>query len=296
MPFGGVLTAGRRKRLVPAALSLFAALGAAGCGSSTSTASFAGLPPIPQWTPGNAREMAYLSKASEFVANDKECAPRLRRRSGREVAGSPSQTMLSSFAVLKLPKHAALPHTGYGGLRRVYVNYVRVAQTRFGWPFKVIPIGFYLQSPQCDALYASKMHTILAHAPANVRAKAFLIGHEEILDDRYIERHPEGICVYANNEGNCETLLGIRDLGELGIVNQSPAPVSYDLVPNGVASVTVRYPKQPGFSARTISVRVIHNLAVWKAPSDPANRDIFLETTVLWRAANGQTIRTIRPS
>ena len=77
--------------------------------------------------------------------------------------GSPSQAMLSSFAVLKLPTKAAVPANLPGDGQKVYVNYVRIAQTRFGWPFKIIPLAHYTtESSRCLRLEASEVHSLIA--------------------------------------------------------------------------------------------------------------------------------------
>jgi hypothetical protein len=195
--------------------------------------------------------------------------------------------MLSSFAVLKLPTKAAVPSDWQLG-GSVYGSYVRIAQTRFGWPFKIIPeANFTTVSPRCLALEDSELNTIIADAPANVRSKVLAIEHDQQLDDRYVERHPEGICVSAyGHAAFCEPLLYAIERGGTNVASGSTNQVSFDLVPNGVTSITVRYGKQVGSPARTVNVQVIHNLAVWKAPAS-------VRPTISWRAANGRTIRTI---
>jgi hypothetical protein len=244
-------------------------------------------------TAGDRQEIAYLGKANQIVFKDhKNCFPFRPGIHRVRDDGSPSQAMLSSFAVLKLPTKAAVPTDLPGGDQKVYVNYVRIAQTRFGWPFKIIPLAhFATESSRCLALEASEVHTLIAHAPAKVRAKVDAIEHDSQLDDRYIKGHPEGICVSGYHGGSlCETLLYAMERGGVnrGGSNNSSL-VSFDLVPNGVASITVRYPKQPDSPARTIHVQVIHNLAVWKMTNEPNGG----APTILWRAANGRTIRTI---
>lgn len=284
-----------RRGLLLAALSALAAGGVVGCGSSTSATSSGTterLPPIPQPTAADTREIAYLGRASRIVFNDhKKCLPSRQGMHRVRDDGSPSQVMLSSFAVLKLPTKAALPMGWLGHGQKVYVNYVRIAQTRFGWPFKIIPLAhFTTESSRCVALEASEVQTLIRHAPAKVRAKVDALEHDWQLDYRYIERHPEGICVSGYHGGwLCETLLAAIERG--GISPQGVRGgelVSFDLVPNGVARITIRYPKQRGSPAHTINVQVIHNLAVWKAANETG-----AIPTVLWRTANGRTIRTI---
>lgn len=49
---------------------------------------------------------------------------------------------MSTFGVLALPNRAAMPQNGTGLAAGdgVFFENVRVAQTRFGWPFKAIPV------------------------------------------------------------------------------------------------------------------------------------------------------------
>ncbi len=278
------------------AVGVILALGVVGCGSSTPSTTgtvAARLPPIPQMTAANRQEIAYLGRAERVVLNHhKDCFPFRPGAHGVRDDGSPSQLMLSSFAVLKLPTKAELPVNLAGGGQKVYVNYVRTAQTRFGWPFKVIPLAhFVTESSHCLALETSELHTLIAHAPAKIRARVLAIEHDRDLDYRYTQRHPEGICVSGyHGAALCESLVYAMERGgAIPASTNNISPVSFDLVPNGVASITARYPKQQGFLARAINVPVIHNLAIWKVTREPNGA----APTILWRAANGRTIRTI---
>ena len=288
----------RKHRLL--ALGVIVALVVAGCGSSTlftTRGAAAHLPPIPQVTAGDRQGIAYIVRANEVIfKHHKDCFPSQRRMHREGDDGSPSRAMLSSFAVLSLPGKARLPSDwALPGGQNVYVNYIRIAQTRFGWPFKIIPLAHITtESSRCLKLEASEVHTLIAHAPAKVRAEVDAIEHDWELDYRYIERHPEGICVSGGSNGSfCETLLYAVEQGGVsqaaGRSSSSQTPVSFALVPNHVVTITARYPKQSGSPARTINVPVIHNLAVWKATKEPTG----VAPTILWRAANGRTIRTI---
>ena len=235
-------TAEHCKHRLLAALVVIVALGVPGCASTTlfTTTGAAGhLPPIPQVTAADQPEIAYLGRANQVVfKRHKDCFPFQQGMHRVRDDGSPSQAMLSSFAVLKLPTKAAVPANLPGGGQKVYVNYVRIAQTRFGWPFKIIPIAdFASESSRCVALETSEVRTIVAHAPAKVRAKVLAIEHDRQLDYQYIERHPEGICVSGYHGGSlCETLLQAIERGGANLaLNRTSSSdtnqVSFDLVP-----------------------------------------------------------------
>ena len=283
-----------------AALCVVVAAGLAGCGStallSRTTSSSAGniavrLPPLPQLVPGDRQALVALGRADETVFKHQACSPLPRRVHRVPDYGSPSELMLSTFAVLKLPNKAAMPENGPGFVQRPFVNYIRVAQRRFGWPFKVIPVAdFSLVPAHCYALEASAVRAAVAHAPTKTRTSALQIEEELQLDDQYIERHPEGICVSGYHGASlCESLLAAQARGGLSI----GGPVVFCLVPNGVARITVRYPgSERGGPGRNVTVPVINNLAVWKLTSEVGDT----RPTILWRAANGKVIRTVSAS
>ena len=296
----------RRDRLLPA-LCVVVAFGLAGCGSTAllnrTTSSSAGtvaarLPPVPQAGPRDHQALVYLTRALETVLRDnRACLPFGRTSHQAPDDGSPSQLMLSTFAVLKLRAKAAVPYGGFSLAGGAFVNYIRIAQRRFDWPFKVIPVkSVGIVSSHCLALEASAVHASVAHAPAKVRARALQIERERQRDGQYLLRHPEGICVSGyHGAAFCESFLFAQaDGGVSGALSGHPDQVVFCLVPNGVARITVRYPGSPG---RSVTVPVINNLAVWRltdAPSEISRTS--LGPTVLWRAANGRVIRTVSPS
>jgi hypothetical protein len=274
----------RRHQLLLSALCVVVALGLAGCGSTAL---------LSRTTTFSA---ATLDAHQTFGGHNRSCLAYARPSHQLLDYGSPSQSMLSSFAVLKLPAKAALPYGGFRLAKSPFVNYIRVAQRRFDWPFKVIPtkdIGGV--SSHCLALEGSAVRASVAHAPAKIRAGALQIEQEVQLDGRYILRHPEGICVSGyHGAAFCEPLLFALVRGGLSLVSSGrPDQVVFCLVPDGVARVTARYPGAP---ARGITVSVVNNLAVWKMTGQSGSvSSAVLGPTILWRAANGRVIRRIAP-
>lgn len=276
-----------------------------------------GLPPVPQNTPANVQALKYFNLAQTSVIN------RLRHngqtcfeRPGRPFAqskpdeGSPSQAMLSAFGVLRLPAgaHRTLPPVFSRSplLQGAFVRYIRVAQRRYGSVYEVIPakkVGLGLvTSARCRQLALQLESTALraevAHAPSPVRALALRLGEDRLLDEQYTERHPEGICLFGGGGGSCQPLLYALARGGLQSTGYGSNGSIWDyLVPNGVATVTARYPAEgpkQGFRrtipAQTVTARVINNVAVWTLSQEPG--DIF-PTTITWRASDGRIVKTV---
>lgn len=277
-------------------LSVSAALGVAGCGQSA-TRIAAGLPPVPQITPGDRAALAYLDTAYArgFSKHRGACLGGVTTfgRSHLQLDhGSPSPALLSSFAVLSAGAKTAIPSNSLPEPRTVFVNYVRVAQRRFGWPFKVLAVkDLFLRSSGCRALATSTMRASVAQAPARLRAEALNLEHELLLDQQYSEHHPDGICVSGYHGGSfCEPFLDAVSRGGLiPIATGYPNPVTSDLVPNGVVRIAAHYSGEPGVRARSVTVPVRNNLAVWKMTGEPG--DII--PTIQWLAADGHVIRTV---
>lgn len=208
--------------------------------------------------------------------------------------GSPGQVILSSFGVLTSAPKTAVPDNGSIQLsgETVFANYVRLAQHRFKWPFKVFPIANarWLPSPHCVALEDTAVRASAVRAPARFRASVVRLTREQARANEYTAQHREAVCVTGYSHSSfCAPFLEAQARGVVSVsANGGPDAVTYALVPNGVAQITVRYPKQ---SPRTVTVPVVNNLAVWKNAREPEN----LQPTVEWRAASGRVIRTIYP-
>jgi hypothetical protein len=287
-------------------LGLTVAVAVAGCGSSAphhaSTLSSANgvaahLPPVPQLTPGDRAAIAYLNTAYAvgLDAHPKACRVHLRPMGTLHTTlahGSPSRALLSSFAVLEHGAKTGLPADGMPLPQAVFANYVRLAQRRFGWPFKVFAVKDMYGTSHCRIASATAaMRASAAHAPAGLRGAVRKLEPELLLDEQYSERHPNGICVSGYHGGSfCEPfLIAVSRGGLIPIAVHYRNPVTSDLVPNGVARITARYPPQHGSPSRTVTVTVKNNLAVWKITGEPGDS----VPTIQWLAANGRIIRTV---
>jgi hypothetical protein len=265
-----------------------------------------GVPPVPSYGHGDRAALSYVNRASiGFLENHKTCLHRdLARQRHSPDNGSPNQAMLSRFAVLTLPNRTTgrLPAAGLMSRFKVYAGYVHVAQRRFGSAFEVIPVANMRTglSGRCLAQEESAVRASIKRAPARIQATALQIERVQELDDRYIDQHPWGICVFGGGGGDCGSFLYAQARGTIQSGGGSGTPTLYvDLVPNGVTKITARFPTEgpsTGYARQwrgtTVTVPVINNLAIWQMHNEPG--DNF--PTVIWHAADGQAIRTIAQS
>jgi hypothetical protein len=266
-----------------------------------------GLPPVPQMTPANLQALRYLQQARQTVLkHDRTCIgrPVLPLGPSKPDRGSPDRTMLSTFGVLRRPAGARPPLPPAAVHFAVFVRYARVAQRQYGsvytvFPVKRLPAGGanIVASARCRNLELAALRTELAHAPKQLRARALRLGNDQLLDEQYVRRHPEGICLFGGG-GGCQPFLYAQARGGLQSTGYGSNGSIFDyLVPDGVATVTARYPAEgpkTGFRrhipALTITARVINNVAVWRLPHEPG--DVF-PTTITWRSASRRILRTI---
>jgi hypothetical protein len=155
-------------------------------------------------------------------------------------------------------------------------------------------------SSRCLAREESAVRASIARAPARIQTTALQIERAQVRDDRYIDQHPWGICVFGGGGGSCGAFLYVQARGAIQSGGGTGTPTVYvDLVPNGVTKITARFPDQgpsTGYARRwraaIITVPVINNLAIWQMRNEPGDNS----PTVIWHAANGQAIRTITPN
>ena len=268
-----------------------------------------GLPPVPSLSPGDMHALDYHWRTRPHVAvRGDACAPfpESPPRSAQGDHGTPSPALLADYSVLQSPltSKSALPASLSGG---PFANYGRVAQRRYGSAIEVIPdrpaFAPGAQIPltaRCEQARLAAQRKDLAGAPAALIARALRIDRETFEDERYIQQHPDGICVFVNDGGDCGPFLLAQARGSLTTVRYGRrGSLNGYLVPNGVAKITVEYTAAgsntaagPTIPPLTINVPVINNVAVWTV----SNRNNLVSPhAIAWVAENGKTLRTAYP-
>jgi hypothetical protein len=270
--------------------------------------SLRGGPPVPDHSPANRQAFGYLARAEHTViSEDKTCWKRPLESGGFRppVRGAPSPAILSSFSVLRQPAQARQPKLPGLLARRegVFVDYVRVAQRRFGSMIEVAPtkdVGAGGISAHCARAELAALNAQLRDARAPVRAHIQMVAGEVIADQRYIAQHPEGMCLFGAGGGCLPLLYALTQGGLTSGGSGGNSSVWTYLVPDGVATITAQYPQegpntgfQHNFPPRTVTARVINNVAMWRLANEPG--DIF-PSTIMWHAHDGTTLRTVHPN
>jgi hypothetical protein len=178
---------------------------------------------------------------------------------------APETALLSILAVLRRPMtHAdALPARAYLSFNQeVFVRYIRLARSVGGFGYYVIPAII----TRCEPVKAYQGVTFVRRTPGG-----------------------GGAGILAASAASIKRYGGFFTSGQHG---RSTAP---GLVPDGVATVTVHYAANPAgrLPAVTITAKVVDNVVVLASiPRGPAAS----WTKMVWRAANGTTIKTFSDS
>jgi hypothetical protein len=271
-----------------------------------------GLPAVPSLSPGDMHALNYHWNTRPHVAvRGNACAPSpgsppvAQPGSAPTDEGRPSEALLADYAVLQSPDTSAntLPGSVGGGH---WSKYGRIAQHSYGNTIEVLP-DLYVQpgetslTTRCERARLAADRADLAGAPAALIARALRLERETFEDERYIQQHPDGICVFVDGGGSCGPFLLAQARGSLTTVKyDSHGSLNAYLVPNGVAKVTVEYtaahppnmPAGPAGPPLTITVSVINNVAVWTVPN---RSNIVNPHAIVWLAHNGKTLRTAYP-
>lgn len=216
---------------------------------------------------------------------DPACLPRRLPKHPKPLRGAPSSDLLSMYAVLRRPTRPSdvLPSArlGLGKLVSVYVNYVRRARVLGGSGYYLVPFGLAGAIPnRCFV----EVRAVLNRASngASPRVRAQILAYE-----RQLPRPVKGALCLVAVADNPHALFGGYECTwngtspMLGVHGQ----LVYGPVPDGVATVTLRYPEKG-----SVTVRPINNVlvVVLRRPLT------WLPRTVVWRSSTGATIKAFR--
>lgn len=256
-----------------------------------------GLPP-PQ-------ELRYIAAASVKAENAPESPCR------RDLAYLPSTTnstpgpaLLSTVGVLNRPRtrQDRLPVMlqGWSG-GAIYIDYVRRARVTDGVSYYVVPVtamlfGAERRSPACYRAITAALKAELPQIPARLRAPTLAFERRSATYWLRLERedtHP-GVCLLQSSAQAQAAFCGdtVDQLKRLGLI--STPGVLAGIVPDGVHSVTVKYPSVNGKPAQTATSTVVGNVFVTQIQRGCAfTRTRTPRPAMIWRSANGRIIKKI---
>lgn len=273
-------------------------------------------PPIPGPPPPGSQP--YLETANKALkAEDPACGQAgasITPRTDALLTGSPPQAMLAAFSILARPATKADQRMialikrhrreRGGGFGDVYLNDIRQAQYRYGGGYFLFPVAVAnaARTPvRCDREELAAVRHAAAHAPAAIRSRLTRHTAAVIASQRYDQEHPDGICLeHLNNRGFGGGGCGLTtyDLAQGvggGITSGEGARgggwIQAGIIPDGVATVAVRYPVRRRRGQRptrvfSATVPVVNNVVVVKVPPgvDMSHR------TVVWRSVTGVVV------
>ena len=249
------------------------------------------------------KEFGYIAAASKSVQGSAACRTHMDLRT-RFIRATPGRALLSTLGVLRRPGTAAdsLNASALGGGTTVYSGYVRRALTVAGTSYYVVAtrseLGKGMPSPTCFAEQERALKQELPKLPAPLREPTVRLQARLIQIDGGLARRPaqDTICFVAitSHSGSTECGATVRAIRN-GQGPTNPGPVYSGVVPDGVASVTLRFPASSRGPARSFTATAQNDVYAVRLPPALAAGNPQARVTVVWQAADGATLRTIPP-
>ncbi|MGH2858757.1 MAG: hypothetical protein ACRDMJ_14885 [Solirubrobacteraceae bacterium] len=253
-----------------------------------------------QVPPHMAQELVYIQDASRRAWRSERACRVGRPPPPYFVAGSPGRPLLSALGVLRRPASAGeqvnIEQLGVsaGGYYSRYARQVQLGPSSSAYILaqRTDPAAGQ-PGPGCSAANAAALRRMLTTIPAALRAptlalQARMLAYGQRLVDG--PRH-DAVCfaLMVRNSSTGEscglTVSAIRQ----GEAFQSGDSMSGGLVPDGVASVTLRYSAAAGRPARTFTGRVHSNVYAIRVGARYENA---LHGSV-WRSRTGRVLRSV---
>ena len=211
-------------------------------------------------------------------------------RGPTRVTTPPSQELLSQLGVLRRPNIPSptlntLLAGGFLAGSRVEVNYIRLARIIDGRAYYLIPegdpSGLSPIPPRCFREIRDRLTHIDRNLPKSERAEALRMLADGFRATRSRTARP-GLCfavvttrhVKPPNGVNsgCSTTTAFLSPGldgGIGLGDRSGGQIFAAIVPDRVASVTLRFSANATDPARTLTSRAVNNVVVFKSPDAP---------------------------
>ena len=257
-----------------------------------------------------------INRASRFVsAARSDCRPEDLDRKTTITHDPPSQPVLDAIAALRrpaTPEEAALPQAAsFGGLGEVHADHIRILTAANGQKFTVfiarrVPVSFRISSSCLDAQHA-RLLVLLKDQPRRIRSVTLgTFGKVRDGQEKNNEQPTtpvDGIYLFSGGGGGGgNDVKSFRERGTFGSSGGGRSSRLNGLVPDGVATVTLEFPRRvsrgknykpvvfPKAFKRT--VRVQQNVISLRVPRGAP--DAF-SARMVWRAGDGRVIRVVTP-
>ena len=279
---------------------------AAPAGDGGVSAAWPKVPPAqlpPRVSPPQGKLITQAQRAT--IVHDPACQP--MRHLPAFSPGSPGHALTSLLGVLRRPRTPAdsLPIELFQhGPRGVQLTAIRLARTDRGTSLYIVPVaglGFRPVPARCAGEErAALVRAMRGSRPAAVRATVTALGRT-LAWQQYAGRRPEAVCLAEadHKPGGGPTVAGAAvacgwgvaeieaGLAGLGSNDTGAAtPRVHGIVPDGVASVTLEFPRD----RRAVNAKVVGNVFTVRLPRGI----VGTPSSIVWRAGDGIVIRTAR--
>ena len=243
------------------------------------------------------REMGYISTATRPVLNSATC--QVRQPSAPSVVhGSPGPALLSALGVLRRPATPAdrLRAASQDGITDAYAGHTRRAVAAHGTVYYIVPTrddpATWSPSSRCFSLQTAALARALPTIPASFRAPTRALEAQLIAYARNaVARAPrDTLCLVTVRSGN---LRGTDCGGNLAAIQHGGLPTDDNgtftaIIPDGVATVTLRFAAVQGRRAVSVTGIVHGNVLAVRGPR-LAFGSSGPRATVIWRSARGRS-------
>jgi hypothetical protein len=260
-------------------------------------------------TPGPQlrRELGYITSATRHVTQSRLCRTPEPAAKVTFISGSPGPDLLATLGVLRRHQTAADRLTASSfldsGPEQVYRGYERRALVSDGVSYYIVAVRqdrlAGVPSDRCIAMQEAALRSYAPKIPPSVRTQTLALQTGFISYAlRFVAEAPrDGICLVTlarggTDGGDCTTVASQIQAGEQPSNDNGTFSA---VVPDGVASVTLRFPAVRRGHAASVTASVHGNMYAVRAPRAFSGAGGPAEPTMLWRSAQGRVLRTISP-
>jgi hypothetical protein len=264
----------------------------------TPTRTAASLADIP--APRLRRELAYIQAATRQLRTSAVCRTH-PQRGPSVIHGSPAPALLAVLGVLRRPAGPA-DRLGAGsiGQSETYAGFVRRAFVSHGTAYYVAAghqdFSGSFPSARCLALASAAERAYAPRIPSGLRAQTLAVAAQQMAYERKLaaQRPQDVVCFVSASRNGGASQCGLTVAALRRGVSPTNAQGTFSgIVPDGVASVTVRFPATGGRPALSATAAVTGNVYAVRIPQLAGAG--FVEPTVVWRSAAGRVIKTVVP-
>jgi hypothetical protein len=248
------------------------------------------------------QELSYIAAAHRQVAHTPDC--QTRRVAGPLLNyGAPSTSLLSVLGVLRRPAtsldRSRRTLQDAGNARGIYVKYIRLALVEDGVSYYVVPVATLFPTAElparCYAAVVAALRAELAGIPPSLRDATVSLEQQLIAQQRRFAQLAAGagVClVFKSADGDGGTCgASATEIEQQGLI--SVFGRLSGVVPDGVATVTVRYPVSNGHFARTATASVVGNVFAFATLRSSRGNPAAI---LIWRSANGRILKAVSES